>query len=476
SIKNFSRKCSTCSCNLQPNININLSDILSSVSRILQDATEQLVDGVGDQLIQLLTDLVNVVNGLFDLDLFWEPDLDAYVDFESEYTSPYQAFLDALGSLFAAIEDFTAAMGEGGLFSKIKGALKAMGDMFSAIGDLLGAIFGIAGAAIESIAELTVCLFTGDVQGLYENLLISGYMRHNLPCRLNAGSYSYDSDANQVNLSLSGTGLTGFSFNDIARPSVFTGQMDALTGGGFQKLAETLENLKTGHGSDTMFKGAELEYIRAGTNSEIANQIICFFDLYFLRLLLDLPSVFFTDPEVAGLAATATVASWVVYILYLIAEPFCDTLILVNGESVPLIKTDCWLTATGLAGFIEKLGSAVLGDALQGELESFTSGWTSGSGGSSGDSGGGLDYQTHMLIILLLYVDSDTQIQRLRDLIELEAGEYYRQQGKSFEMNQTYTVVQISAEITFNPFFDLGTFNGGASFAPSYEIQQTVSY
>ena len=462
-----------------PNININVSSILSDVSRILQNATDELVDGVGDNLISLLTKLVNIVKGLFDLDLFYEADLNAYVNIGNASSSPYQAFMDALGSLFTAVDDFKAAMEEGGLFDKIKGALEAIGDMFSAIGDLMRAIVDIAGAAVNSIVELGDSLVSGDVQGLYEKFLISGYMRHNLPCRLDSGDYSYDPDGNQLNLNLSGTGLTGFAFNDIARPAVYTGQSASLnsdSGSKFQGLSSTLQNLKNGYGPDTMFKGAELEYIRAGTNSEIANQVICFFDLYFLRLLLDLPSIFM-DGEVNAVAGAATVASWVVYILYIVAEPFCDTLLLVNGETVPLIRSDCWLTATGLVGFIQKLGSAVLDEALQNELNNYTSTYATSSDGSSGESDdGGLDYRTHMLIMLLIYVDSDTQIQRLGNLIELETAEYYRQQGKSFDMNKTYTAVQITAAVTFNPFFDLGTFNGGVSFLPSYEIKQTVGY
>lgn len=462
-----------------PNININVSSILSDVSRILQNATEELVDGVGDNLISLLTKLVNIVKGLFDLDLFYEADLNAYVNIGNASSSPYQSFLDALGSLFTAVDDFKAAMEEGGLFDKIKGALEAMGDMFGAIGDLMGAIVDIAGAAVNGIVELGGSLISGDVQGLYEKFLISGYMRHNLPCRLDSGDYAYDADGNQLNLNLNGMGLTGFAFNDIARPAVYTGQSASLnsdSGSKFQGLSSTLQNLKNGYGPDTMFKGAELEYIRAGTNSEIANQVICFFDLYFLRLLLDLPSIFM-DGEVNAVAGAATVASWVVYILYIVAEPFCDTLLLVNGETVPLIRSDCWLTATGLVGFIQKLGSAVLGEALQNELNNYTSSYATSSDGSSGSSDdGGLDYRTHMLIMLLIYVDSDTQIQRLGNLIELETAEYYRQNGKSFDMSKTFTAIQISADVTFNPFFDLGVFNGGASILPSYEIKQTVSY
>lgn len=391
------------------NININVSNILDDVEVILENATSKLVDGVGDKLISLLTKLVNIVKKLFDLDLFYEADLNAYVNIGNASSSPYQSFMDALGSLFTAVDDFKAAMEEGGLFGKIKGALEAMGDMFSAIGDLMGAIVDIAGAAVDSIVELGGSLVSGDVQGLYEKFLISGYMRHNLPCRLDSGDYSYDADGNQLNLNLTGKGLTGFEFNKIARPrpAVYTGQSVSLnsdSGSKFQGLASTLQNLKNGYGPDRMFKGAELEYIRAGTNSEIANQVICFFDLYFLRLLLDLPFIF-RDGEVNAVAGAATVASWVVYILYIVAEPFCDTLLLVNGNTVPLIRNHCWLTATGLGKFIDKLID-VLGEALQNELNEYASSYATSSGGSSGESDdGGLDYRTHMLIMLLIYVD-----------------------------------------------------------------------
>lgn len=461
-----------------PNININAEEISKKVSEVLSKATEELVDGVGDKLISLLTDLVNIVKKLFDLDLFYEADFNAYVNIGNASSSPYQSFLDALGSMFTAIDDFKKAMKEGGVFEKIVGALGAIGDMFSAIADLMGSIVDIAGAAVNSITELGNSMVSGDVKKLYEKFLISGYMRHNLPCRLDSGDYEYDADGNQLNLKLNGKGLTGFEFNKIARPAVYTGQSPSLNSGSgskFQGLASTLQNLKNGYGTDTMFKGAELEYIRAGTNSEIANQVICFFDLYFLRLLLDLPSIFM-DSEVTAVAGAATIASWVVYILYIVAEPFCDTLLLVNGQTVPLIRNDCWLTATGILEFIPKLGSAVLGEPLQNELKKYTSTYAKSSNNSSGGSGDGLDYRTHMLIMLLIYVDSDTQIKRLGDLIGLETAEYYRKNGKSFEMCKTSTAVKISAEVTFNPFFDLGVFNGGDSFLPTYKIEQTVTY
>lgn len=458
-----------------PSININVGTLLSRIEGVIENATDALQDQATNRVISLLTDLVNILKKLFDLDLFYEADLNAYVNIGSASSSPYQSFLDAIGDLFTAIDDFKDAMSEGGLFSKLIGALGAIGDMFSAMWDLMNSIFSIASAAIDSIAELGNSIVSGDVQGLYEKLLISGYMRHNLPCRLNSGTWVSGTDGGSptIKISLTGSGLTGYSYDNIARPAAYSGQTNSTTG--FTGMAQVIQNLKNGSGTDKMFKGAELEYIRAGTNSEIANQIIVFFDLYFLRLLLDLPSVFM-DAEVGSVAAAATVASWVVYILYIIAEPFCDTLLLVNGEEIPLLRSDCWLTATGVGSFISKLGSAVLGEALQNEMNNFTSEYVTNHSGSGGSGVMDLDYQSHVLILLFIFVDSDTQISRLQGLIELETAEYYRQQGKPFNMSQTYTAVEIAADVTFNPFFDLGTLTGGSPLLPSKKITQTVSY
>lgn len=457
-------------------IEIDAASLLSEVSKIYQKAIAKLE--IKEELTQLLTDLVNMIKGLFDLDLFYEKNFNAYVDIGNASNSSYQKFLDALGSIFNAIDDLEESREKSGL-QKIKGALKAMGEMFRGIGDLLKSIVKIAEDMFVSINELRNSVKDGDVQALYEKLLISGYMRHNLPCRLDTKEkYETAGDRTKVRVELKGMGLTGMEFNDIARPSDFLEQ--TVYESNFQGLGDTLEKMKNNSDPDRMFKGAELEYIRAGTNSEIANQIICFFDIYFLRLLLDLPFIF-TNKEVNAVAAGASVAAWVVYILYIVAEPFCDTLLLVNEKCVPLIRTKCWLTASGVDDFIKKMGSAVLGDELEEEINKYTNKHTEkkteSSGGLLDDTEDeGSDYRTHMLIVLFLYVDRDTQLQHLSNLIQLETTEYYRQQKKEFEMSKTYTVVDISAKVTFHPFFDLGTFNGGESFRPSYEIKRAVSY
>lgn len=457
-----------------PNIHIDINEIANKINSVTEDAGKVLKDAVTDRVISLLTDLVNVVKKLFDLDVFYEADFNSYVNIGNAASSPYNNFLNAIGDLFSAIDNFKSAMQDSGLFSKLINALGAIKDMFIAIGDLFDAIFHIVGDNIRSIFELTGDIGSADVKSLYERLLISGYMEHNLPSRIDSAN-EYDSSGGNMRIKLKNSGFTGFAYDDIARPYESIGQIMASSG--FQGLWQTIENLKNHGGSNNMFKGAELEYIHAGTNSEIANQIIVFLDLYFLRLLFDTPAILLND-EVEMIASMATIAAWVVYILYVIIEPFCDTVLLVNGEEVPLIRTKCWLTPSGITGFVNKLADATLCDELKNYINNYGSiaddfDATDGSGGTGLFN---MNYQTHVLVLLLIFVQPDTQISRLADIINLEATEYYKQQGKTFNFNETYTAIDIGADVTFNSFFDIGTLAGSSPINLTKKIKQTMSY
>jgi cell division septum initiation protein DivIVA len=433
---------------LVPDINIDIVDILDRVSGVVSDATKILSKKVDDSLFSLLSKLVNIVQNLFDLDVFYEENLNATVSISNNPNSPYQPFLDALDDLYDSIDTFTDAIKN----VKLVKMLKALGKMLRAIGDLLDSIFNMISETVTGIANFVKAAFSGNAQELYEQLLISGYAVHNFPCRVDAGNVNiYPNTPTKVDLS--GTGLTGFSFNNIAR----------------------------GSSAGSMFKGAELEYIMSGTKSETANQTFVFFGIYFLRLLLDLPSVFL-DKEVLEIASAASVASWVIYILYIVAEPFLDTLLLVNvgssGEAntVPLIRTKCWMTASHIGQYIAQLGNSVLSPELQNSFEEFSSDFDFGGGGDNSSNGSlKVDYHAHILL-LLLFKDDDSLVSRIQTLIQLESTEYYGQQGLSFDMNQTYTAVEVAADVTFNPFFDLGALTGGSSLLPSKRVQQTVSY
>ena len=304
-------------------------------------------------------------------------------------------------------------------------------------------------------------------------LLISGYVRHNLPSRVDCGAL--ESQGGSIYQAISGMGITGFSYANIARQEKLSASFEAPEGGNtkFEDLSLVLQSLKGG-GEDRTFQGAELEYICAGTNSELANQVFTFMNLYFLRLILDLGSVLM-DPNVAETAAAATLAAWAVYILYILVEPFCDMLLLVNGEKVPLVKTRCWLTKAKIGKFVTMLADAV-SDVE--ELKNMVAGLGGDAKPDEKEDGGLLDrgYGTHVLLLLLLTVPAENQIRRLQDLAVMETEEYYRRAGKEFTMDKAYTAVEVSGGVRFQPFFDLGVASGGAPLLPELQITRMVSY
>lgn len=452
------------------------------VGDVLVQATDKLLNESTKRVGQLLTDLVNVVRGLFNLDTFYDPDLDSFVNVAAGSANGYQNFLNALSRLLQASENLGTSLGKGGI-DGLWGALKAMADMFGAIVDTMKALIDIVGESLKSIASIIGDFWNGNTRGLYERLLISGYMRHNLPCRLDADTILDGKEGDSVS-------LTGFSYADLPKLPP-KGPIEEW-GSGFIALGNFFKGLQNGgKGDDPIFEGAHLEYIRAGTNSELANQAITFFDLYFLRLLLNIPTVF-KDAEVKGLAASATIASWLVYVLYMLVEPYCDTLLLVNGGEVPFVKGKCWLVPTKLADFIKRMGDVTLGGALKEDWDKLSKedldklmkeeGFVSDTGGGTdGGTDGGKDwmevgYQTHVLVQLLIFVQPDTQIERLGNLIEMEATEYYRQQGQSFKMSETYTAVSISAQADLKTLLDVGLAAGGDPLQPSFDLKQTISY
>lgn len=457
---------------------INYDSIISSIQDILDRANTDFQEEAETSLVTLFTNLVNAVKSIFDLEVFYDTDLCAFVNTGNTSSSPYQRFLEAIGLMFTAIEEFTDSIGGWNLLK----ALKAVGKMFKSMGEMMSSLVSIVGDTVTNIMKLAGTAVSGDVQALYEELLIGGYMLGSLPCRTDdAGRETVTiSGATCSRVKLSGETLTGSSYNSIARPGK---NLSSLASGGLQNLHTFINNVQAGAGTDTMFCGAELEYIRAGTNSEIANQVICFLDIYFIRLVCDMVAVF-SDPEVATVAAAANIASWVVYILYILVEPLCDTIVLVNGETVPIIKTDCFLTVTGLPGFISKIGS-VMSDDIKQALEDSISTVDSTSSGASGETEKDsslvgdlleIDYKTHMLLVLVIGVDANDMVTRLGDLVKLETAEYYRQNGGTFDINKTYTAVEVSADVTLNMLFDLGTYNGGPVFAPTTRVKQLVGY
>lgn len=455
-----------------------LSDI---IKQAYDDASEKIKASLAEGLIKFINKLIEIVKGLFDLEVFSNPDLNAFVNSKAVAGSPYQDFLEAVGRMLSAINSFM----HGGILSKldILGTLDKLHELFESIVAVFKAIGDIVKEMFASISELG-----SGTKAVYEKFLISAYLRHNLPSRCDAATKKYgQSDGTATSkVPLNGKGLTGLPYDDIARPDSYEGQIFNLNSDDtnktrFENMHDMIAMLEQGYGNDKMFKGAELEYIVAGTNSETANQIVVFFDIYFLRLLLDLPSIFL-DSEVTGIAAAASVASWVVYILYILAEPFCDTLILVNGGEIPLLRSKCWLTPSGIVNFGKSiLEVTVNNEKLRNELnESLFDDVPKKDGGEGADGTegatnglGNMNYQTHVLVVLMLMTEANDQLNRFQSLIEMECKVKY---GDDFTLTRAYTAAEISSEVTFRPFFDLGIASGGESLLPTNHITRTVSY
>lgn len=469
-----------------PNINFNFNDLLNEIKNTVTEATNSITTDAGENVANGLSDLMNMVKEFFglDLDFFYEKELNAIVDAPTKNESGYQRFFRAFGGMYSAVNSFKTSLQEEGVFAKIKTALTAIKDLLVSLGEMFAAIANIIGDIIRNIGDLCSDAFSGEgMKRFYERVLIAGYMTHNLPNRTDSKPTEYGNEGSYITsvVPLEGKAANGFDYSDIVRPASYVGKSpEGKTS--FDSLYEKMNALSSGKGSDKMFIGAELEYIFAGTNSEVANQLAAFFAIYFMRLLLDIPAVFM-DNEVKVLAASLSVGAWVVYLVYLLVEPLLDVFLLVKGNEVKFMRTSCWLTLSNIGEYITTLGSSVLGETLQGYVNGAVNG--AGGGGSespSADSASTLDdlvnvdYETHMLILLFLQTDPEEMIDRFSNIVKMESSVYYENQGIDFDINKTFTAINITADAKFQPFFDLGLASGESSLIPESRITQCIGY
>lgn len=447
-----------------PNIDISdFSAIKDAIDDAITRAENNLKSKLGEAFRNFITSLVNTARNLFKLDVFYDPDLNAYLSMDviaKDPNNPYQNFLDSIGGMLTAVQDFVDGLKNWnifGIFNGIKNFLKS-------VKDAIQATIGIVTSFVQNIGNLISMVAHGKGEDLYDLFLTAGYMTHNLPNRTCNGDITH-SDA-QYYSTLSGEALTGFQYKDIptAGSSTPPGMLGGLLG-----MSQFLQDLKNQSGSDRMFKGAELEYIAAGTNSEVANQVITFLDIYMLRLVLNLFTLL-SDADAHEMAAAATIACWAVYLIIIVAEPFCDMVLMVNGsgKAIPLIKKDLYLSPTGLGRLVIDLADVLtsnqeLKDSVNQLAESK---FTDTSEPSTFEELTALDYESYILLILLMRVDCDTMLSRFCDIVRLESTEYYRRKGASFtfDINKTYTCIESTANITFHPFIDaFGLENSGIS-------------
>lgn len=434
---------------------LSLDTLKNALSTAIDAAKDAFEESASDVAGNILTKLVNTIRGMFKLDVVYNADMNAYVSADrlDNGDNPYQNFLDAVSKACNAASDFVSALSSLNFLE----ALKKIAELFEAIYDAVNALVGIVTGIVSKLLD-TISMFRQGGAAMYEFLLIVAYMTHNLPDRTCGGDFNISVDFSEAEadgtLELNGEATTGFAFSQIPNAA----SADKSGFGGLMAIGSILAGAK----DDDMFVGAELEYILGGTSSELLNQAIGFFDIYFLRLLINLPTVLL-DGEVATMAASCTIASWVVYLLVIIAEPFLDTVLIVNtprGEDcpVPAIKLEgAYCTPSGIVDYITALGDLTLGgplkDLLNEQLGDVSPG-TNSSKASASDFGFDvsnlfqMDYQTYMFISILFTVERADVVKRFAKLAALEAMTYYeRNGGTAFSMDNAYAAVNAECSV-----------------------------
>lgn len=445
----------------------NLISSLTSIPDKLKDAAtkakKSIKEGFTQKFIDSLKAIGRAIKNLFGLQGIVDTDLNAFIDDEvwenlgnGDSPNPYQNFLDALSELIGGFNDLSVSNWKGNPFKALLNALKGVLKIFSSVGKMFKTILDLIGKKVESVIKFVSDF--GNLSNMGDRLLMSGYMLYNLPNRLNYKS---------------GTALTGFPYSKIPRDS--TGyddyNMTYDNENPFTAIKNFVDGLNGESGLNNTFVGAEAEYIIGGTQSELANQFFSFMELYFMRLLLDLPAVF-SDQNVGRMASAANIFAWVVYLIVIIAEPLCDAVLLVNGGKVDLVKRNCFMTPVGIGKYIKKLGDCGLNgsltEALQNEADNIKFG--DGFEGVEWENSNDLwpvEYQDLLLISMIIFNEREDVLSRFADIVQMEAAKRYNK--PSFSLDKSYTCVSCNASVSYYPFISILENAGLTNFTVDYE-------
>ncbi len=344
--------------------------------------------------------------------------------------------------------------------------VEALAKFLVGLATFLGSIVAWVGKTCVGLVKLFIN--AGDI---YDTLMLSAYGVYNMPCRT---TYKEKS-------------IVNYDYGDIFQ----------LMGGTYgDRITGVLSDLATfqgssGSGSDPGFRGAYSEYLLVGDTNELQNQSGAFFNIYMLRMVLDLGQIF-TNNEVKLAAAAANVAGWIVYLVLILVEPMLDTLLLVNGQSIHLWKDYVYLTASGMPILVKVLPSltglseetkSLLKDSIDEGEDGQDDGDEDSKDDDKGDDGGGQDggkegnagesleargkllmsYQEHMMLMMLLSVDKETLLFRTRNLIQMETAQYYKSHY-TFDLDEAYSYIKVTADGTFASMFQIDSLTGDGLF------------
>lgn len=268
---------------------------------------------------------------------------------------------DSIVDLLSSITDFITAVSG----ADFLGILKALGSYLTSMVTFFKGIYDWASSRLQNLGRLLMFK-----ENLGKNYLLYGYGVYNMPNRTN---YS------------DGSTLTGYDYSNIFEMAGGTYNIGFLDGDFWN-----YPKMDNAGGSDKLYKGAELEYLFTGSNSEKGAQVGTFFNIFLLRLLTNLPAIAESD----WLQATSITGPFIAlfFVILLIIEAFIDMILLVNKQSVSFIKLKAYMSTAGLPDLLNDLLQCTgISDALQGKIKEKTEGLAKKSKNNSEETQGSSD-------------------------------------------------------------------------------------
>lgn len=257
----------------------------------------------------------------------------------------------------------------------------------------------------------------------------------------------------------------------------------ALTGSSF-----ALPDEKDPNANGYAFYGAETEYILFGQLSEIGNQRRTYYSILALRCLFDL-FIVCGNAEIQAIATAAGAVSfgvlyYVVLLLWSIAEGFMDTVILCHGGSIRYVKTHPFLSIEGIPDLVKSITALSLTKAMKEKIKdaasdslnkmtnrvddpekrakinsAFYEKYTEEQSSQTNEELNKLftyNY-TKMLLVYMLFKNSETLLLRLSDIIQMEATWYGVEHvsGYTFDLGKSYTYLRASGSFRSNQFIKI---------------------
>ncbi len=424
---------------------ITINSVNNGFDGVMQNTINDLDENkssISSEQSNSLGKLLDVAGEMLKVTAFYNGELDANVApsaFHSynadDVSITSKLIIDSLTNIVTAGDDFVDSLTE----LNILKALKAAAEFLLGIGEFL---VGIVTWVTETCINLVKLIASGSE--IYDTFLLSAYSVYNMPCRT---TYS------------SGSSLSGYSYNKI-----FT-TMGGVSGNKFTGSMSDMDTLMAagGSGSDPGFRGAEVEYLLIGDENEMMNQSAAFFNLYMMRMVLDIYPIF-SNTQVKAMAGSATVAGWVVYLALIIAEPMIDSILLVNGQSTYLIKDQVYLTPGGMILLLETLPSLT---GLSSSSKSMIKDSMVAANGEAKASGTlKMNYQEHMMVLLLLTVSQPKILSRTANLVQMEAAQHYKT-SYTFDLDNANTYLKATVNGTLNSMFDMDALTNGGPFSIS---------